>query len=140
MRKYLLIILTAFLFCCGNSGGSDSPMNAVKDFTTAVREGNYNKAWGQLNEKSKKYYDNNAKGRNDSGREFFEKNNPDLKSLGILGTNYSIADQRQEGDFATVIIKTNDGKTSEIYTEKEGGTWKLDYIKSIQESINPEEK
>jgi len=138
MKKAIFIILSAFILSCGNSGGSDSPMNAVKDFVTAIKEGNYNKAWGELNIKSKKFFDNKSKERNSSGRDYFEKFCPDVKSLGILGTDFTIVDQKQDGDIATVVIKTSDGNTSDIYTEKEGNTWKLDYIKSVQESINPE--
>ena len=138
MKKILFLFLTALIIGCGSTGGSDSPMNAVKDFVTAIKEGNYNKAWGQLNEKSKKFFENNSKARNSNGRDFFEKNCPDIKSLGILGNEFTIVDQKQDEDLATVVIRTADGKTSDIFTEKEGGTWKLDYIKSVQESINPE--
>ncbi|HEY5535826.1 MAG TPA: DUF4878 domain-containing protein [Ignavibacteria bacterium] len=141
MRNLILIILTAFAITgCGNTGGSDSPENAVKDFVAAVKDNNYNKAWAQLNEKSQRFFENKAKGRNTSGRDLFEQNVPNLKSLGILGEEFYIADQKQEEDLVTIIIKTNSGKTSEIFTEKEGGTWKLDYAKSISESINPEQQ
>jgi hypothetical protein len=138
--KYLIFILliAVLLTGCGSTGGSDSPENAVKDFVAAIKDRNFNKAWAQLNEKSHKFFESRAKSRNTSGRDLFEKNIPDLKSLGILGENFLIADQKQDGDFVMIIIKIDDGRTSEIFTEKEGGTWKLDYAKSISESINPE--
>jgi hypothetical protein len=140
MLKYILILITAVLIAgCGTTGGSDSPENALKDFITAIKEKNYNNAWEQLNKSSHKYFDSKAKGRNMSGRELMEKTLPNLPSLGILSEDFMIADKKQEEDVVMIKIKTNDGRTSEIYTEKEGEIWKLDFEKSIIESIIHEE-
>ncbi len=139
LNRIFILITSVIIVACGSVGGSDSPENAVKDFVSAIRDRNYNKAWEQLNESSKKYFDSKAKGRNMSGRELMEKNLPNPQSLGILGEEFIIADKKQEEDIVIITIKTNDGRTSEIYTEKEGERWKLDYEKSTIESINPDE-
>jgi hypothetical protein len=132
-------LLVFIFFGCGNSGGSDSPMNAVKDFVAAVKERNYSKAFAQMNDKSKKEFETIGKQRNLDGMEYFQKTFPNASSLGILGQNFSIADQKQEEDFATVTIRTDDGKVFDVYTEKEGGLWRIDYSKTSQNSIIKEE-
>jgi hypothetical protein len=140
MLNRIILLIAAFIIGCGSTGGSDTPENAVKNFISAIKDRNYNNAWAQLNESSHKYFDSKAKGRNMNGRELMEKNLPNLKSLGILGEEFTIANKKQEEDMVMITIKTNDGRTSEIFTEKEGESWKLDFEKSIIESINPDEK
>jgi hypothetical protein len=135
---YRLISFSILLFIfagCGGKTGADSPANAVKDFISAVKERNFNKAWSLLNEKSARYYDNSAKVRNISGREYFEKSLLNPNSLGLLNQDFVIVDQKQNGDDAIVIIKTKDEKVVELYTVKSDDAWKFDYIASIQGSI-----
>ena len=73
MRKYLLGILFVALLItgCGSTGGSDSPANSIKDFDKALQEQNPGKAWNYLSSGSQKMYDDIAKTRNQSGKEFF---------------------------------------------------------------------
>jgi hypothetical protein len=139
INKIIILIAVVLIAGCGSTGGSESPEYALKDFVSAIKDRNYNKAWEQLNESSHKYFDSKAKGRNMTGRELMEKNLPNLQSLGILGEDFMIMDKKQEEDVVIITIKTNDGRTSEIYTEKEGENWKLDFEKSTIESINPDE-
>jgi hypothetical protein len=140
--KYLLPVILLFMLApgCGNKGGSDSPANAVNEFVSAIKEKNTSKAWTYLSKDSQKLYDNIAKNRNQSGKDYFEKSLNDNKSLGILGTGYQVLEERQEGDSAVVIIKTPDGQTSNMFTVKEEGTWRLDYARIIQESMEQPEQ
>jgi hypothetical protein len=137
LRLYIIYFTIQIIFVsgCSNKGGSDTPTNAVKDFVTSVKELNFNKAWNILNEKSKRYYENSSKVRNISGREYFDKSLANPKSLGILSEDFTIVDQKQDGDVAIVIIKSKEGKIFELYTSREEEVWKFDYIKSTQESL-----
>lgn len=140
LRKNSIYILSLMLLCfiiasCGSSGGSDSPSNAVKDFVAAIKDGNPNKAWGYLSVESKKMYDDQAKNRSETGQEFFVKGMKDSRSLGVLGTEFDIINELKEvDDKATITVKTFNGKETQLYAIKEGGTWYLDYARTIEES------
>jgi hypothetical protein len=139
LRKNYTYILSLLALCmiisCGTSGGSDSPSNAVKDFVVAIKDGNPTKAWSYLSVESKKMYDDQAKNRNESGQEFFVKGMKDSRSLGVLGTDFDVINEVKEGDDkATVTVKTFKGQETQLYAIKEGGTWYLDYARTIEES------
>lgn len=131
----LLIVLVIFMTGCGNTGGSDSPSNAVKDFVKALREQNSGKAWNYLSKNSQAMYDDIAKSRNQSGKEYFERSVSDVSSLGMAGMDFDVVDEKKNGDSSVVVIMTKDQKTSDMYAVKEGGVWKLDYARSIRESM-----
>jgi hypothetical protein len=139
LRKNSIYVLSLLVLCiiasCGSPGGSDSPANAVKDFVAAIKDGNPAKAWTYLSVESKKMYDEQAKNRNESGQEFFVKGMKDSRSLGVLGTEFDVVNEAKEGDDkATVTVKTFNGKETQLYAIKEGGTWYLDYARTIEES------
>ncbi len=131
----LLILLVIFMTGCGNTGGSDSPSNAVKDFVKALREQNSGRAWNYLSKNSQAMYDDIAKSRNQSGKEYFERSVSDVSSLGMAGMDFDVVDEKKNGDSSVVVIMTKDQKTSDMYAVKEGGVWKLDYARSIRESM-----
>ncbi|HEX2786349.1 MAG TPA: DUF4878 domain-containing protein [Ignavibacteria bacterium] len=134
-KYYIFLILSLIIAACGSAGGSDSPSNAVKDFVVAIKDGNPAKAWSYLSVESKKMYDEQAKNRNESGQEFFVKGMKDSKSLGVLGTEFDVVNEVKEGDNkATITVKTFKGQETKLYAIKEGGTWYLDYARSIEES------
>lgn len=135
--KILIIALLVFsvYYGCSTSGGSDSPANSVKDFVTALQEQNPGKAWNYLSKGSQKMYDDIAKNRNQSGKEYFEKSVSDVSTLGMMGMDFEIIDEKKDGDKATVTIKTKDQNTAEMYSIKEDGVWKLDYARTIEESM-----
>lgn len=137
MKIFFAIIFTSLIFYtgCGPSGGSDSPANAVKDFVMSLKEQNPGKAWNILSAGSKKMYDDLAKNRNQSGKEYFEKSVSDVSSLGMMGMDFEVVEEIKQGDSATVVIKTKDQITSELFSIKENGTWKLDYARSIEENM-----
>lgn len=140
--KHLLpvIFLLMLAYGCGSKEGSDSPAGAVNDFVSAIKEKNTSKAWTYLSKDSQKLYDNIAKNRNQSGKDYFEKSLTEGGSLGILGGNYQVMEEKQEGDSAIVLIKTTDGQTSNMFTVKEEGAWRLDYARIIQESMEQPEQ
>lgn len=134
-KYYIFLILSLIIAACGSAGGSDSPSNAVKDFVAAIKDGNPAKAWSYLSVESKKMYDEQAKNRNESGQEFFVKGMKDSKSLGVLGMEFDVVNEVKEGDDkATITVKTFKGQETQLYAIKEGGTWYLDYARSIEES------
>jgi len=137
MKSYLIIvfIFTIIVSSCGPNVGSDSPTNSVKDFVAALKEQNPGKAWNYLSLNSQKMYDNIAKNRNQSGKEYFEKSVSNVSSLGMMGMDFEIIDEKKEGDSATVTIRTKDKTTSELYSIKENGVWKLDYARTFEESM-----
>lgn len=135
--RYIFYIIVSLLFLqgCGNSGGSDSPSNAVKDFVKALREQNSGRAWNYLSKNSQAMYDDIARSRNQSGKEYFEKSVSDVSTLGMVGMDFDVVDEKKTGDTATVVIMTKEQKTSDLYAVREGGVWKLDYARSIRESM-----
>jgi len=130
----IIFVLTIY-YGCSSSGGSDSPSNSVKDFVAALKEQNPGKAWNYLSKGSQKMYDDIAKNRNQSGKEYFEKSVSNVSSLGMMGMDFEVIDEKKDGDKAAVIIKTKDQNTSELYSVKEDGVWKLDYARTIEESM-----
>lgn len=129
------IMVLSIFSACMSGGGSDSPANSVKDFVSALKEQNPGKAWNYLSKGSQKMYDDIAKNRNQSGKEYFEKSVSDVSSLGMMGMDFEIIDEKKDGDKATVIIKSKDLSTSELYSIKEDGVWKLDYARTLEESM-----
>ncbi len=130
----IIIISLIIYFGCGPTGGSDSPANSVKDFVAALKDQNPGKAWNYLSANSQKMYTDIAKNRNQSGKEYFEKSVSNAGSLGMMGMDFEVIDEKKEGDSATITIKTKD-QTSELYSIKEEGVWKLDYARTIEESM-----
>lgn len=128
---FILVIYSG----CGSTGGSDSPANSVKDFVAALKEQNPGKAWNYLSKGSQKMYEDIAKNRNQSGKEYFEKSVSNISTLGMMGMDFEVVDEIKEGDNATIIIKTADQTQSEFYSVKEDGVWKLDYARIIEESM-----
>lgn len=135
MYLFLTLFIFSFYFGCGPSGGSDSPANSVKDFVAALKEQNPGKAWNYLSKDSQKMYNDIAKNRGLSGKEYFEKSVSNIGSLGMMGMDFEIIDEKKDGDKATLIITTKDNNTSEFYSIKEDGAWKLDYIRTFEENI-----
>lgn len=137
MKKVFAFIITILILYsgCGPSGGSDSPANSVKDFVLALREQNPGKAWNYLSSGSQKMYNELAQNRKLSGKEYFEKSVSDVNSLGIMGMDFEVIDEIKEGDSAKVVIKTKDEKTSELYSIRESGVWKLDYARTFEENM-----
>ncbi|HQY21592.1 MAG TPA: DUF4878 domain-containing protein [Ignavibacteria bacterium] len=138
MRKYIysvVIILLLIVSGCGSTGGSDSPANSLKDFVAALKEQNPGKAWNFLSSNSQKMYDDIAKNRNQSGKEYFEKSVSNVSSLGLIGMDFEVIDEKKDGDNAVIIIKSKDSTTSEYFSVKESGVWKLDYAKTIEENM-----
>ncbi|MEO6694219.1 MAG: DUF4878 domain-containing protein [Ignavibacteria bacterium] len=131
----LAFIIMSIYYGCGPAGGSDSPSNAVKDFVLALKEQNPGKAWNFLSKGSQKMYDDIAKNRNQSGKEYFEKSVSNVSSLGMMGMDFEVVDEKKDGDQAAVIIKTKDQNTSELFSVKEDGVWKLDYARTIEETM-----
>ncbi len=131
-----LIAAIGYLSGCNTGGvGSDSPSNAVKDFVTALKEQNAGRAWNYLSKNSQEMFEDIAKSRNQSGKEYFEKNLSDVSTLGMAGIDLEVIDEVKTGDSAMVTVMSKDEKRSELYALKEGGVWKLDYAKSIRESM-----
>jgi len=138
LKKYtiiLFVLLTGVYFSCGQGGGSDSPANSLKDFVAALKEQNPGKAWNYLSKNSQLMYDNIARNRNLSGKEYFEKSVSNAGSIGIAAMDFEVVDEKKEGDNATVTVKTKNGTTSEFFSVKEDGTWKLDYARTLEESM-----
>ena len=137
MRKYLSSILFVALLItgCGSTGGSDSPANSIKDFDKALQEQNPGKAWNYLSSGSQKMYDDIAKTRNQSGKEYFEKSFSSSGTVGMMGSEFEVVEEKKEGDRAIVVIKLKDNSNSELYSIKEGGTWKLDYARYMEENM-----
>ncbi|MEO8446991.1 MAG: DUF4878 domain-containing protein [bacterium] len=136
MKSFLiLILLISALYGCGSTGGSDSPSNSVKDFVAALKEQNAGRAWNYLSSNSQKMYNDIAKNRNISGKEYFEKSASDIGSQGMLGMDFEVIDEKKDGDMATVIIKLKDQETSELYSVKEDGVWKLDYARTFEQNM-----
>ncbi|HRE40064.1 MAG TPA: DUF4878 domain-containing protein [Ignavibacteria bacterium] len=135
MKIILTLIISFYFISCGSPGGSDSPANAIKDFVTAVKEGNPAKAWTILSKDSQKLYEDMAKNRNQSGQEFFVGSMKDAKALGILGNDFQVMEEIKEGDDKAIVnVMTMNGETQEMYTIKENGTWHLDYARTMEES------
>lgn len=132
---YVLINFLFLIYGCESNVGSDSPANSVKDFVSALKEQNPGKAWNYLSSNSQKMYNDIAKNRNQSGKEYFEKSASSIGSQGMLGMDFEVVDEKKDGDNATVTIKTKDGNISELYSIKEGGVWKLDYVRTIEETM-----
>jgi Domain of unknown function (DUF4878) len=137
LKINLLIVLFFGLIylSCSQSSGSDSPSNSVKDFVAALKEQNAGKAWNYLSANSQKMYNDIAKNRNQSGKEYFEKSVSNVSSLGLMGMDFEVVEEKKEGDSATVTIKSKDQTISELYSVKEDGVWKLDYARTIEESM-----
>ena len=53
----------------------------------------------------------------------------------MLGADFEVIDEKKEGDKATVIVKSKDQSTTELYSIKEDGTWKIDYARYIEENM-----
>lgn len=117
---------------CGNSGGSDSPANSIKDFVKAVKEGNTEKAWTYLSDASQKQFDASAKQRSISGKDAFIKDFKNPKSLGNLYDDFEVIDEKKEDNNAKVTIKFSSGKTLDVYSIKEGA-WKYDLVRTNKE-------
>ena len=49
--------------------------------------------------------------------------------------DFEVVDEKKDGDKATITIKTKDQNTSELYSVMEDGVWKLDYARTIEESM-----
>ncbi|MBK8981241.1 MAG: DUF4878 domain-containing protein [Ignavibacteria bacterium] len=130
-----LFLISLFIAGCGSTGGSDSPANSLKDFVSALKEQNPGKAWNFLSSNSQKMYDDIAKNRNQSGKEYFEKSVSNVSSLGLIGMDFDVIDEKKDGDNAVVLIKSKDGSTTEYFSVKESGVWKLDYAKTIEENM-----
>ena len=141
MFRYFAVILSsvavmAFAQGCNTGGvGSDSPSNAVKDFVRALKEQNAGRAWNYLSKNSQEMFEDIAKSRNQSGKEYFEKNLSDVSTLGMAGIDLDVIDEVKTGDSAVVTVVSKEDKRSELFALKEGGVWKLDYAKSIRESM-----
>ncbi|MBS1553203.1 MAG: DUF4878 domain-containing protein [Bacteroidetes bacterium] len=136
--KTIISLILFFLMIytgCGTTGGSDSPANSVKDFVAALKEQNPGKAWNYLSKGSQKMYDDLAKNRNQSGKEYFEKSVSNVSSLGLMGMDFEVINEIKEGDKATIEIRSKDQSTSELYSIKEDGVWKLDYARTLEESM-----
>lgn len=136
--KTIISLILFFLMIytgCGTGGGSDSPANSVKDFVAALKEQNPGKAWNYLSKGSQKMYDDLAKNRNQSGKEYFEKSVSNVSSLGLMGMDFEVINEIKEGDKATIEIRSKDQSTSELYSIKEDGVWKLDYARTLEESM-----
>jgi len=133
--KYIIILLlsTIIIAGCGNSGGSDSPANSIKDFVKTVKEGNTPKAWNYLTPDSQKQFETSAKQRNLSGKEAFEKDFQNPKSLGNLFEDFEVIDEQKEGESAKVTLRFVSGKTLEVYSLKDGSAWKYDLVKTNKE-------
>ncbi|MBV6479808.1 MAG: hypothetical protein HGGPFJEG_02604 [Ignavibacteria bacterium] len=142
MKNFLALFAALIIIYsgCSPTGGSDSPANSVKDFVLALKEQNPGKAWNFLSSGSQKMYNELAKNRNLSGKEYFEKSVSDINSLGIMGMEFDVIDEAKEGDSAKVIIKTKDNKTSELYSIRENGVWKLDYTRTLEENMKKVEQ
>lgn len=117
---------------CGNSGGSDSPANSIKDFVKAVKEGNTEKAWTYLSDASQKQFDASAKQRSIAGKDAFIKDFKNPKSLGNLYDDFEVIDEKKEDNNAKVTIKFSSGKTLDVYSIKEGA-WKYDLVRTNKE-------
>lgn len=137
MKSFILFItvLMVSLWGCGNESGSDSPSNSVRDFVSAVKEKNTAKAWEFLSEDSHKMYDKIAANTNRTGRQYFDISIEDPNSLGILAGDFEIAGEEIDNSNAVITIKTAAGEVNQLYAVKEGGNWKFDYSRSIQESM-----
>lgn len=138
MKKYVIQVIFVVLlivYGCGNTGGSDSPANSLKDFVAALKEQNPGKAWNFLSSNSQKMYDDIAKNRNQSGKEYFEKSVSNVSSLGLIGMDFEVVDEKKDGDKAVIIIKSKDNSSSEYFSVKESGVWKLDYARTIEENM-----
>ncbi len=136
--KSLMLFITVLmisLWGCGNESGSDSPSNSVRDFVSAVKEKNTAKAWDYLSDDSHKMYDKIAANTNRTGRQYFEISIEDPNSLGILASDFEIADEQIDNSNAVITIKTAAGEVNQLYAVKEDGKWKFDYSRSIQESM-----
>lgn len=133
--KILLICFGLLYLSCGPTGGSDSPANSLKDFVAALKEQNSGKAWNYLSKNSQRLYEDLARNRNQTGKEYFEKSVSNMGSLGIIGMDFEVIDEKKSGDSATVTIKTNDQTTSDFYSIKEEGVWKLDYARTLEETM-----
>lgn len=131
----LITVLMISLWGCGNESGSDSPSNSVRDFVSAVKEKNTAKAWDFLSDDSHKMYDKIAANTNRTGRQYFEISIEDPNSLGILASDFEIADEKIDNSNAVITIKTAAGEINQLYAVKEDGKWKFDYSRSIQESM-----
>jgi hypothetical protein len=135
LRNVIVVIVLGFLFSgCGNSGGSDSPANSIKDFVKAVKEGSTEKAWNYLSAESQKQFETTAKGRNISGKEAFINDFKNPKSLGNLYEDFDVVSEKKEGDNAQVSLKFISGKTFEVYSIKEGA-WKYDLVRTNKEMM-----
>lgn len=134
--KHLIVLfgLLLLLSGCGNSGGSDSPANSIKDFVKAVKEGSTEKAWTFLSAESQKQFETTAKTRNLSGKEAFDKDFKNPKSLGNLNEDFEVIDEKKDGDNAMVSLKFKSGKTLEVYSIKEGA-WKYDLARTNKEMM-----
>ena len=69
------------------------------------------------------------------GKEYFEKSVSNVSSLGLMGMDFEVINEIKEGDKATIEIRSKDQSTSELYSIKEDGVWKLDYARTIEESM-----
>jgi len=58
-----------------------------------------------------------------------------VSSLGLIGMDFEVIDEKKDGDNAVIIIKSKDSTTSEYFSVKESGVWKLDYAKTIEENM-----
>ncbi|MBN8568850.1 MAG: DUF4878 domain-containing protein [Ignavibacteria bacterium] len=135
LRNVIVLIVLGFLFTsCGNSGGSDSPANSIKDFVKAVKEGSTEKAWTFLSTESQKQFETTAKTRNLSGKEAFDKDFKNPKSLGNLNEDFEVIDEKKDSDNAMVTLKFKSGKTLEVYSIKEGA-WKYDLARTNKEMM-----
>lgn len=134
--KHILVLIGFVIIIsgCGNSGGSDSPANSVKDFVKAVKEGNTEKAWNYLSTESQKQFETTAKTRNLSGKDAFVKDFKNTKSLGNLNEDFEVIDEKKDGDNAQVTLKFASGKTFEVFSIKEGA-WKYDLVRTNKEMM-----
>lgn len=134
--KYLLVLIGFVIIIsgCGNSGGSDSPANSIKDFVKAVKEGSTEKAWTFLSNESQKQFETTAKTRNLSGKEAFDKDFKNPKSLGNLNEDFEVIDEKKDSDNAMVTLKFKSGKTLDVYSIKEGA-WKYDLARTNKEMM-----
>lgn len=131
---FALIVLGVLFTGCGNSGGSDSPANSIKDFVKAVKEGSTEKAWNYLSSESQKQFETSAKVRNLSGKDAFVKDFKNPKSLGNLNDDFEVIDEKKDGDNAQVTLRFTSGKTFEVFSIKEGA-WKYDLVRTNKEMM-----
>jgi hypothetical protein len=122
---------------------NETPTNAFNDFQNAIQAKNYGRMYDRLDTDGQKFLDgmselsvkmdpNMAAHKDKKGREAFiaMAQEGDRKGTNKMNEQFkraTVETVKADGDFATLTIKTSEGKTETVKMRKQNGTWRIGF-------------